>query len=91
MKEEEKPRIRRVIEGAEQLTLGVSMVVALVLGTGAGILMRDMTGIGWLLWVGVAWGVAAAGLNVRKAYKRQLKSLDEYNKETQHEQDKEAK
>jgi F0F1-type ATP synthase assembly protein I len=90
MKQEEKPRIRRVIEGAEQLTLGVSMIVAIALGTGAGILMRDMTGIGWLFWAGVVWGLAAAALNVHKAYKRHVKSFDELKDDVRYKNRKEA-
>jgi len=89
MSEEQKPRIRRVLEGAEQLTLGVSMIVAVVLGVGAGVLMRDMTGIGWLFWAGLAWGIAAAALNVHKAYKRQMKSYDESSNETPNGKEKE--
>ena len=37
--------------------------------------MRNLTGIGWLFWLGVFWGVGGAILNIYKAYKRQL---DEY-------------
>lgn len=74
---EEKPKIRRVIEGAEGLSLGISIVVAVLLGVGLGILMKNAFGIGWLLWVGVFWGVGGAILNVYKAYKKQMKSLEE--------------
>lgn len=75
--EEKKPRIRKVIEGAEGLSLGFSMVVAILFGVGIGILMRDFFGYGWLLWLGVFWGVGAAILNVYKVYKKQMKSLEE--------------
>lgn len=53
------------------------MVVAVALGLGLGIWMKDFFGYDWLLWLGIFWGVAAAVLNVYKAYKRQLKSYDE--------------
>jgi len=46
-----------------------------------GLLMRDLFGYGWLLWLGVFWGVSAAVLNVYKAYKRQKASLDELAKD----------
>lgn len=74
---EEKPKVRRVIEGAEQLSLGISMVVAVLLGVGIGLLLKKWTGYGWTLWLGVFWGVAGAILNVYKAYKKQKASLDE--------------
>lgn len=77
MSEEEKPKVRRIIEGAEQLSLGVSMVVAVLLGVGIGILLKNWTGAGWTIWIGVFFGVSAAILNVYKAYVKQKKSLDE--------------
>lgn len=82
-----KTKTRRFIEGAEQLTLGISMIVAILLGVGVGILMRDMTGIGWLFWVGVAWGVGAAILNVYKVYKKQVKAYDEYKDDVRYKYD----
>ncbi len=77
MEKEEKPKYGKIIEGAEQLSLGISMVVAVLIGVGIGIGLKDLFGISWLLWVGVFIGVAAAVLNVYKAYKKQLKELDE--------------
>ncbi|MFK5880936.1 MAG: AtpZ/AtpI family protein [Sulfurospirillum sp.] len=77
MSKEQKPRYRPIIEGAEQLSLGISMVVAVLLGVGAGILMKNWFHQSWLLWLGVFWGVSGAILNVYKAYKKQMKSLDE--------------
>jgi len=47
------------------------------LGVGIGLLLKNLTGYGWLLWVGVFWGVGAAILNVYKAYEKQKKELDE--------------
>ncbi len=73
---EEKPKYGKIIEGAEQLSLGISMVVAVLIGVGIGIGLKNLFGIGWLLWIGVFIGVAAAILNVYKAYKKQLKELD---------------
>ncbi|WP_456404436.1 AtpZ/AtpI family protein [Hydrogenimonas sp.] len=77
MGEEEKPKVKKVIEGASDLSLGISMVVAVVIGVGLGIGMKRLFGYEWLFWLGVFWGVAAAILNVYKAYKKQMKSLEE--------------
>lgn len=82
-----KNRTRSFIEGAEQLTLGLSMIIAVLLGVGLGLLMKNLTGIGWLLWLGVAWGVGAAILNVYKAYKKQVKSYDEYKDDVRYKKD----
>jgi len=79
MSEEPKqgPKYGKIIEGAEQLSLGVSIVVAILIGVGLGILMRKYIGYDWLFWLGVFWGVAAAGLNIKKAYQKQKAELDE--------------
>jgi F0F1-type ATP synthase assembly protein I len=73
---EEKPRLKPVIEGAESLSLGISMVVAVLIGVGLGFLLRSMTGAGWTLWIGVFIGIAAAFLNVFKAYSKQYKEFE---------------
>ena len=72
-----------VVKGAEQLSLGVSIVVAVAIGTGLGYWLMRETGWTWLLFVGVALGIAAAILNVKKAYDAQIKSLDELKNENQ--------
>ena len=74
---EEKQRAKRVIEGAEQLSLGISMIVAVLFGWGMGYLMKKYIGYDWLLWLGVAWGIAAAIVNVFKASQRQKQALVE--------------
>ena len=79
--EEHKPRIKPVIEAADSLSLGISMVVAVVMGVGIGYLLKSMTGIAWLFWVGVFIGIAAAILNVYKAYSKQHKVFEELAKE----------
>lgn len=68
---------KEIIKAADGLSLGISMVVAVIIGVGIGIGLQKITGITWLLWVGVGIGVAAAFLNVYKAYKEQQKSFDE--------------
>ena len=75
--DENDPKLKKVVEAADGLSLGISIVVAVLLGVGLGILMKNFFGYGWLLWLGVFWGVSAAILNVYKAYKRQKASLDE--------------
>lgn len=70
------PRFQKIVEGAYDLSLGISIIVAVALGYGIGYGLKKLTGISWLLWVGIAWGVAAAFLNIYKAYKRHKKELD---------------
>ncbi|SFV49863.1 ATP synthase protein I-like membrane protein [hydrothermal vent metagenome] len=74
---ENDPKLKKVVDAADGLSLGISIVVAVLLGVGLGLLMRNFFGYGWLLWLGVFWGVSAAILNVYKAYKKQKASLDE--------------
>ena len=81
MLEEKTQKTKKVMEGAGQLSLGISMVVAVLLGAGIGILMKNMFGYDWLLWLGLTWGIGGAGMNVYKAYKQQQKSYDDYAKE----------
>ena len=73
----EKPKYGKYVEGAEQLSLGVSIVVAILMGIGLGWLMRDWFGYEWLFWLGVFWGVSGAIFNIYKAYKKNVKSFDE--------------
>jgi len=79
--EERKPRIKPVIEAADSLSLGISMVVAVIMGVGIGWLLKSLTDVAWTLWIGVAIGIAAAILNVYKAYSKQYKSYEELAKE----------
>jgi len=77
MSNQEEPKLKKIVSAADGLSLGISMVVATLLGVGLGLLMKNLFGIPWLLWLGVFWGVAGAILNVYKAYAKQKKSLDE--------------
>jgi F0F1-type ATP synthase assembly protein I len=79
--QEYKPRIKPIIEAADSLSLGISMVVAVAMGLGIGYLLESLTGIVWLFWVGVFIGIAAAILNVYKAYAKQHKVFEELAKE----------
>lgn len=79
--EEQKPRLKPIIEGAETLSLGISMVVAILIGVAMGLGLKKLTGVTWLLWVGVFIGIAAAFLNVYKAYSKQYKEFEKLAKD----------
>ncbi len=79
--EEKTPRIKPIIEAADSLSLGISMVVAVLMGVGIGYLLRRWTDIGWLFWVGVGVGIAAAILNIYKTYSKQYKEFEELAKQ----------
>ena len=78
--EEKKPRIKPIIEGADSLSLGVSIVVAVLIGVALGFGLQRLTGLTWTLWIGVAIGIAAAVLNVYKAYSKQYQAFEELRK-----------
>jgi len=75
-----KQIIRKSIEAADGLSLGISMVVAVLIGVGLGFFLEKFTGFSLLFWLGVFIGVMAAILNVFKAYKAQVKSYEEFEK-----------
>ena len=75
--EENDPKFKKVVIAADGLSLGISIVVAVLIGVGLGYLFRKWFGYEWLFWLGVVWGIAAAILNVYKAYVKQKASLDE--------------
>jgi len=79
--EEKKPRVKPIIEAADSLSLGISMVVAVLIGIGFGWLLKNLTGATWTFWIGVFIGIAAAILNVYKAYSKQYKEFEELSKE----------
>ena len=72
-----KINTKEVIKAADSLSLGISMVVAVLIGVGLGILLSRYFNMPSLLWAGIFIGIAASFLNVYKAYKEQVKSLDE--------------
>jgi len=76
-----KPRIKPIIEAADSLSLGISMVVAVLMGVGIGWLLKSLTEVPWTFWIGVGIGIAAAILNVYKAYSKQYKMFEELAKE----------
>lgn len=77
-----KLKIGEVVKGAEQLSLGISIVVALAIGAGLGFWVMKETGWTWALFAGFALGIAAAVLNVKKAYDKQMKSFEELKDES---------
>ena len=77
VKEEQTvPKHRDKIEALDNMSLGISIAVAIAIGVGLGLLLKSWTGYTWTLWVGIGYGIAAAILNVQKAYKRAKKGLD---------------
>lgn len=87
MSEEKKPRIKPILEGVETLSLGVSIVVAILIGLGIGIGLQKLFDVKWVLWIGVFIGVAAAFLNIFKAYKKQMREFEELKKNNPRYQD----
>ncbi len=74
--EEIQPKHRDKVQALDNMSLGISIAVAIGIGIGLGILLKEWTGYTWTLWVGIGYGIAAAILNVYKAYKRAKKELD---------------
>lgn len=74
-------RAKKIVSGAYDLSLGISIVIAVLLGVGIGIMLKQITGFSWLLWLGVFWGVGAGILNIYKAYCRAQKELEELAKD----------
>ena len=72
---------KKSVEAADGLSLGISIVVAVLMGVGIGWGLETLSGVGALFWLGVAIGVAAAVLNVYKAYKAQVAAYEGYDDE----------
>ena len=76
MKEQNNSKTFKIVRAADSLSLGISMVVAVAIGTGLGVWLQQYWG-NWVLFCGIALGVLAAINNVFKAYKAQKASYDE--------------
>jgi len=76
-----EPKFKKVAEGANDLSLGISIVVAILIGVAIGIGLQKLFGVKWVIWIGVVIGVGAAFRNIQIAYKKQKASLDELAKD----------
>ena len=81
MEHKEKPQYQDAVLAYSNATLGISIVVAVLIGVGIGYGLEKLFGYRWLFWLGVVWGILAAILNIYKAYKRQKKEFDELSKD----------
>ena len=79
--ENEEPKMKKLVNAADGLSLGISMVVAVLMGVAIGLGLQKLTDASWTLWIGVFIGIGAAVNNVYKAYVKQKKSLDELAKD----------
>ncbi|RXK07260.1 AtpZ/AtpI family protein [Halarcobacter bivalviorum] len=75
-KTNETPKHQEKLRALDNLSLGISIVAAIAIGFGIGVGLKFLTGYEWTLWLGIFWGVAAAGLNIYKAYKRAQKEFE---------------
>lgn len=69
--------LNAIVRGANTLSLGISIVVAVILGVVCGLYLKLLSGSWFLFWLFVAFGVAAAFLNVYKAYKVLMRDAKE--------------
>ncbi|MCI6641705.1 MULTISPECIES: AtpZ/AtpI family protein [Campylobacter] len=69
--------LNKIVRGADALSLGISIVVAILIGVGLGIWLKKLTGSTTIFIVCVIFGVLAAILNVYKSFKMLQNSLKE--------------
>jgi F0F1-type ATP synthase assembly protein I len=69
----EKPKHQDKIVALDSLSLGISIVAAILIGVAIGFGLKLLTGYTWTLWIGIAWGIAAAILNIYRAYRKAQK------------------
>lgn len=72
-----EPKYGRVVSTVSGLSLGFSIVIAILIGTGIGMWLKNLTGWNWILWLGVFWGVGGACYNIYLIYKKQQKEMNE--------------
>jgi ATP synthase protein I len=71
-----RPKHESKLRALDNLSLGISIVVAVLLGFAIGYGLKQWTGYTWTLWIGILWGLGAAGLNIYRAYKRAQKEFE---------------
>ena len=54
--EETKPKHQDKIVALDSLSLGISIVAAIIIGFGIGYGLKQLTGYTWTLWFGIALG-----------------------------------
>lgn len=69
--------LNKIVRGADALSLGISIVVAILIGVGLGIWLKKLTGSTTIFIICVIFGVLAAILNVYKSFKMLQNSLKE--------------
>lgn len=69
--------IGTVVQAAKGTSLGISIVVAVLIGVGLGLGLKALFNATWGLFIGIFIGVAAAILNVYKAYKEQVRLYED--------------
>lgn len=67
--------LNKIVRGADALSLGISIVVAILIGVGLGIWLKKLTGSTTIFIVCVIFGILAAILNVYKSFKMLQNSL----------------
>ena len=72
----QQPKHQSKLRALDNLSLGLSLVTAVAIGFGVGYGLKHLFGYDWLLWLGLFWGIAAAVLNIVKAYKRAQKEYE---------------
>ncbi len=75
-KQNTTPKHQGKLVALDNLSLGISIVVAVAMGFGIGYALKQWMGQEWWLWIGLIWGLGAAGLNIYKAYKRAQKEYE---------------
>lgn len=69
--------LNKIVRGADALSLGISIVVAILIGVGLGIWLKKLTGSTTIFIICVIFGILAAILNVYKSFKILQNSLKE--------------
>ena len=74
--EKKIPKYQNLSKNYSLLSIGFSVVIAVVLGVFIGIALRNYFEQEWLLFLGIFWGLAAAALNIYRPYKKFRKELE---------------